>query len=67
MQTAQIKLEDTEQRVEWMVTAIRQRFVVTADSGNVPMHGEKRHIMRRWLTVVLLDDYGEIAPSPLNE
>lgn len=64
MITTQIKLEDTPQRVEWLARAIRERFEVTAESTDVPMHGAKAHLVRRWITVVLVDEDGVIAPKP---
>jgi len=64
MKTAPIKLEGTPREVEWLARAIRERFVVTQESPNVPMHGEKAHLVRRWITVVVVSEDGEITPKP---
>ena len=64
MQTAPIKLEGTPQEVEWLARAIRERFVVTQESPDVPMHREKAHLVRRWITVVVVSEDGEITPKP---
>lgn len=64
MITTRIKLEDTPEQVERLARAIRERFVVTQESGDVPMHREKAHLVRRWLTVVVVSEDGEITPKP---
>lgn len=64
MQTAPIKLEGAPQEVDWLARAIRERFVVTSESSDVPMRREKAHLVRRWITVVVVDDDGEITPRP---
>jgi hypothetical protein len=64
LRTRQIKLEGEPQEVAWLARALRERFKVTEESGDHPLHGDKAHLVRRWLTVVVVDDDGVITPTP---
>lgn len=64
MQTSEIKLQDTPETVEKLARAIRQRFRVVHESADVPMHGNLKHMVRRWITVIVIDDDGEVTPTP---
>lgn len=62
--TTTIKLEDTPERVELAARILRERFTVVSESPDRRMHGELSHLVRRWVTIVLVDANGEVAPGP---
>lgn len=62
--TTVLKLEDTPERVELAARLIRERFQVVAESPDRRMHGALDHLVRRWVTIVLVDENGEVAPCP---
>lgn len=62
--TTMLKLEDTPERVELTARILRERFTVVSESPDRRMHGALDHLVRRWVTIVLVDENGEIAPCP---
>lgn len=44
--------------------AIRQRFQVVHESEDMPMRGSLKHLVRRWMTVVVVDVDGVVMPLP---
>ena len=61
--TTLLKLEDSPERVELAARILRERFTVVHESSDRRMHGALDHLVRRWVTIVLVDENGEVAPQ----